>query len=65
MRGNPWYALAALWGLVGVCEKQRSAGLAGAEAAASVALLLAVAVLLVALLAMLRHRRAATSPTAR
>jgi uncharacterized membrane protein YtjA (UPF0391 family) len=65
MRGNPWYSLAALWGLIGVGVKQRGAGLAGADAAANVALLLAVAVLLVSLVATLRQRRAATSPTAR
>lgn len=65
MRGNPWYALAALWGLIGVCVKQRGAGLAGADAAANVALLLAVAVLLVSPVAMLWRRRRTTSTTAR
>ena len=44
MSGNPWYALAVLWGLVGVFVKQHGSGLAGAHAAAWVPLALAAAV---------------------
>lgn len=44
MRGNPWYTLAAVWGLVGVYVKQSGSGLAGAGVAAWVALALAVMV---------------------
>lgn len=46
MRGNPWYALAAVWGLVGVYVKQRHAQLAGAGTASLVAIALAVLVVL-------------------
>ena len=42
MRGNPWYAVAAIWGLIGVYVKQRSWALPGAPEAAHVALALAV-----------------------
>lgn len=42
MRGNPWYAVAAIWGLIGVYVKQRSSALPGAPEAAHVALALAV-----------------------
>lgn len=41
MAGNPWYALAVLWGLVGVYVKQHGSSLAGAHSAAWVALVLA------------------------
>lgn len=44
LRGSAWYALAAVWGLVGVFVKQRAAGLPGANIAAWVAVLLAVLV---------------------
>lgn len=44
MRGNPWYALPVVWGLVGVFLKQRGWNLHGAAVAASVALALAFAV---------------------
>lgn len=44
MRGNPWYALAAVWGLVGVYVKQHDWSLPGAQTAARVALGLAVIV---------------------
>lgn len=53
LRGNPWYALAAVWGLVGVYVGQRHSSLPGAETAASVALALAV---LLAVLAMAAYR---------
>ncbi|MBV6416318.1 MAG: hypothetical protein CMLOHMNK_00860 [Steroidobacteraceae bacterium] len=46
MRGNPWYAAAAVWGLAGVYVKQYDSDLNGAAVAAYVALTLAVAVLL-------------------
>ncbi len=49
LRGNPWYALAALWGLVGVFIKQRAAPLDGATVAAWVAMALALCVLGVAI----------------
>lgn len=49
MRGNPWYALAAVWGLVGVYVKQHASNLDGADVAAWVALALAVLVALVSL----------------
>lgn len=44
MSGNPWYALAVLWGLVGVYVKQCKSSLAGAHAAAWMALVLAATV---------------------
>jgi hypothetical protein len=46
MRGNPWYTLAATWGLVGVYARQHGSGLAGAQVAGWVALGLAAAVVL-------------------
>lgn len=51
LRGNPWYTLAAIWGLLGVHAKQQASALAGAETAASVALVLAVLVALAAIAA--------------
>ena len=51
LRGNPWYALAAVWGLLGVHAKQQASALPGAGTAASVALALAVLVALTALAA--------------
>lgn len=63
MLGNPWYALAALWGLVGVYVKQRGSALAGADTAAVVALVLAAAVVLLSLWSMPRRRPTGTPPT--
>ena len=51
LRGNPWYTLAAVWGLLGVHAKQQASGLPGADTAANVALVLAVLVALTALVA--------------
>lgn len=62
MRGNPWYALAALWGLVGVYVKQADSGSVGAHAAAWVALVLAVAV---AACSMARHFGSRTAASGR
>lgn len=59
MSGNPWYALAALWGLVGVYVKQHDSSLAGAHAAAWVALALAVVVAALALARQFGSRGAA------
>lgn len=44
LQGNPWYALAAVWGLVGVYVRQQDSTLPGASTAAAVALALAVLV---------------------
>lgn len=65
LRGNPWYTLAAVWGLLGVHAKQQASALPGADMAAHIALVLAVLVALTALAAgvpgwrarRLRHRR--------
>ena len=46
LRGNPWYALAAVWGLIGVCARQQASLLPGAGTAAMVALALAALVVL-------------------
>lgn len=51
LRGNPWYALAAVWGLLGVHAKQQAPALPGADTAASVAMAMAVLVALTALAA--------------
>ena len=51
LRGNPWYALAAVWGLLGVHARQQASDLPGADMAANVALVLAVLVALTALVA--------------
>lgn len=57
LRGNPWYALAAAWGLVGVYVQQHNALLPGAATAAIVALVLAALAILVAFAAAgLLHR---------
>ncbi|UGB38453.1 hypothetical protein [Frateuria soli] len=56
LRGNPWYALAAVWGLIGVYARQHRSALDGAGVAASTALGLAVVIVLAALYA--RSRRA-------
>lgn len=37
LRGNPWYALAVVWGLVGAFAKQHASTLAGANVAAWIA----------------------------
>lgn len=57
LRGNPWYALAAVWGLVGVHAKQQAAALPGAGTAASVALALSILVAATALTCRVRHLR--------
>ena len=49
LRGNPWYALPAVWGLMGVYVRQIQSPLAGATVAALVALALAVLLVGVAL----------------
>ena len=49
LRGNLWYTLAAVWGLLGVHAKQQAATLPGAATAADVALALAVLVAVAAL----------------
>lgn len=54
LRGNPWYTLAVLWGLVGVYVKQHGSDLDGAATAAAVAMALAVAVALLSLWQLLR-----------
>lgn len=46
LRGNPWYAIAAIWGLVAVYVKQRIAPLDEAHLASAVALALAIIVAL-------------------
>jgi hypothetical protein len=51
LRGNPWYTLAAVWGLLGVHAKQQASVLPGAGMAANVALVLAILVALTALVA--------------
>ena len=51
LRGNPWYTLAAVWGLLGVHAKQQVSTLPGADLAANVALVLALLVALTALAA--------------
>ena len=51
LRGNPWYALAAVWGLLGVHAKQQASALPGAGTAAGVAMVLAVLVAVTALAA--------------
>jgi len=58
LRGNPWYALAAIWGLIGVYVKQQSSGLPGAEVVAWLALGLAVVVIGVSLWLQFAGRRA-------
>lgn len=58
LRGNPWYALAAVWGLLGVHAKQQASALPGADMAASVALAMAVLVALAALAAAVMGWRA-------
>ena len=57
LRGNPWYAAAAVWGLLGVHAKQHAATLPGAGVAANVALALAVLVVLATLATLWFGRR--------
>lgn len=57
LRGNPWYALAATWGLLGVYAKQQASELPGASTSALVALVLAVLVVVTALVAGWQARR--------
>lgn len=60
LRGNPWYTLAAVWGLLGVHVEQRASPLPGADVAANAALVLLVLVTLAALATGMRgarHRR--------
>lgn len=60
MSGNPWYALAVVWGLVGVYVKQNHSDLAGAPVAAWVAVALATAVTVISLwMVRRRHTRPA------
>lgn len=61
MHGNPWYALAVVWGLLGVYAKQSGSDLAGAGVAAWTALALAVAVAAMSLWRSAGARRAAAS----
>lgn len=58
LRGNPWYALAAVWGLLGVHARQQASPLPGANSAALVALSLAVLVVLTTLIIGLSHWQA-------
>lgn len=59
LRGNPWYTLAAVWGLLGVYAKQHASHLPGASTAAGVALVLALLVTVAALAAGVLGRRIA------
>jgi hypothetical protein len=56
LRGNPWYTLAAVWGLLGVHAKQQASALPGADMAANVAMAMAMAVLVTALAVLLRKQ---------
>ncbi|MDE2408148.1 MAG: hypothetical protein KGL91_09855 [Xanthomonadaceae bacterium] len=64
LRGNPWYTLAAVWGLLGVHAKQQASALSGADTAANVAMAMAVLVALTALIAALLGQRGARAPRA-
>ena len=57
LRGNPWYALAAIWGLLGVHVQQKSSRLTGASTAAEVALYLGGAVAIVAFVVWIKQQR--------
>jgi hypothetical protein len=59
-RGNIPYALAAVWGLIGVSVKQRDASLEGAHVAAFLALALAALVVLTSLAGLMRRRASAS-----
>lgn len=61
MRGNPWYALAALWGLIGVYVLQHASNLSGAGKAATIALVLAVIVALETVWLSWQRRRTAAA----
>ena len=56
LRGNPWYTLAAVWGLLGVHAKEQASALPGADMAANVAMAMAMAVLVTALAVLLRKQ---------
>ena len=56
LRGNPWYTVAVLWGLIGVYVKQHTSTLDGAASAAAVAMVLAVAALVMSLWQLWRAR---------
>lgn len=62
MRGNWVYALAAIWGLIGVYVKQSHSQLPGANVAADAALALAFAVCAISLLCSWRYRRLRHEP---
>lgn len=57
MRGNPWYALPVVWGLVGVYVKQHGSTLDGAGTAARTALVLAAVTVACTFWCSLRRRR--------
>ena len=57
MRGNPWYALAAMWGLAAVYVKQGASELPGALVAGWIALGLAVVVASLCVVLLWRWRR--------
>lgn len=59
LRGSPWYALAAVWGLVAVYVKQSGAHLHGAQSAAWIALALAVIVAVASAVVTWRRKSAA------
>ncbi|HET7268270.1 MAG TPA: hypothetical protein VFJ15_09185 [Oleiagrimonas sp.] len=61
LRGSVWYALAAVWGLVGVYVKQSGADLRGAQTAAWIALALAV-IVAVASVVVTWRQKVATGP---
>lgn len=64
MRGNPCYALAAVWGLAAVYVKQGASALPGAPVAGWIALGLAVAMALLCVVLLWRRRPRQTSQTA-
>ena len=49
LRGNPWYALAVVWGLAGVYVKQQASGLPGADITAWAGLGIAAVVIVTSL----------------
>lgn len=55
LRGNPWYALAAVRGLLGMYARQQASALAGAGVAAVMVLSLAVLVVFITLIIGLSH----------
>lgn len=61
MRGNPLYALAAIWGLVGVYVGQHASTLPGASPAGSVALVLGVIVALLSIVLVWRRPKSAVA----